>query len=327
VEKNVSYSSSTNHTHATNASIQDVEDDIEYISDGIMRILFYRGCSGSSATFEILSDILAAHGLNRYWGNITFPLKGELTKELTKLDKNPFFKKAKQSIQSNNGMKEPNEDVIIIEALKLLNSKAKEHNKILSFKADYRDGEYLVDKLEDDALYTGMLRRNKLDRVLCFVKDCFGRHEKLGYEVHANNGTKVTDPLCFQRRQQPPNLKLKVYLHVHFLIEYMKRGIKNDDIVMSQTKGSITNVQYYEDLFAFVHTSDINIFQDSMNVWYDLLKPLLVHIDRKKIKNVLLPFKNSRTPPSPHTESVQNFVEVKNALEKATPPLDHFLRL
>jgi len=45
------------------------------------------------------------------------------------------------------------------------------------------------------------------------------------------------------------------------------------------------------------------------------------------MKNVSLPLKNSRAPSSPHTESIQNFEEVKNALEKANPPLDHFLRL
>ena len=81
-----------------------------------------------------------------------------------------------------------------------------------------------------------------------------------------------------------PNLKLKVHFHADCLIKYLKKEIKEENRGMSQTKDSITNVQYYEDLFVFVYTSDINIFQDSMNAWYDLLKPLLVHVDRKKRK-------------------------------------------
>ena len=70
---------------------------------------------------------------------------------------------------------------------------------------------------------------------------------------------------------------------------------------MSQTKGSITNVQCYECLFAFVYASDTKIFQDSVNAWHDLLKHLLVHSDKRiYFEKALLPFKNNRMTSSPH---------------------------
>ena len=86
---------------------------------------------------------------------------------------------------------------------------------------------------------------------------------------------------------------------------------------------------YYEDLYAFEYTPDENVFQECIELWLSLLKSFFIEddIDKEIVKKNLLPLKNSRHPPSPHSESILNFDQVKKALQEADPPLDYFLRM
>lgn len=311
-ETNFDRNTKGNIDFKTTDNISNNQNTIEYKADGIMRVLFYRGCSGSSATFRIASDILKAHGLKS--------LKGK--QEQTKPDKNPFYKRAKQQMQSTSTKEEPRQDYIILKALRLLNDKALKKNEIFSFKAYYNEIEYLY-RL-NNIYYTGMFRNNKLDHMLCTIKDCFGKYSKYGYTIFTN-GTKAD--LCFKRRNYP-NVKLKVKLHADELVKGMQKQIMQEKKDVKMTKNSVPSgsMQYYEDLFAFVYTSNATTFDKSMDAWCLLMKPL-VNVDKSILRKVLLPLKNSRKQSSPHSEVIENYQEIRNVLENADPPLDQYLRL
>lgn len=290
----------------------DNSTDSNYIVDSIIRVLLYDGCSGSSATHRVAIDIMAAHGLK---------IRTYKRTELDKPEKNPFFKVAKYKLQG--GEKEPTTDELLLKAYELLNANAVSNNEITFFKAFYESSNNL-DKL--DVAFAGMQRRNKLDKAICYVKDCFGGAAGgLGYSVFAENGTRANN-LCFNRRQYP-DVKLKVHFDLRALINFIekeKRRDKNRILKYGQLL-SPGEVQYYEDLFAFVYTSNDKVFQKSVNAWASLLASM-THIDKHILTNTLLPLKNTRKDPSPHIESIQNYYEVINMLKRAKPPVDYFLR-
>lgn len=209
----------------------------------------------------------------------------------------------------------------MLESYKLQNDFHLKNGEIFFVKALYDDMSYL--KRLDNFLYTSVLRKNKLDQFLCRVRDCF--EPTYGYPVLAINGTKTN--LCFKRRQSP-SLEVKAHVHVDKLQEYLHFRQKSDYKHREENNGNtvqISDAQYYEDLFAFTTSSDPDVFQASVKSWHKLLWRLL-KVDHNILINVLLPLKNTRKPPSAHVRLIHNFYEVKHALEKSEPALDHYLR-
>ena len=291
-------------------------NDEDTIADGIVRVLLYNGCSGSSATFKLSQQILDAHGFKSWKGK----------SELDKPKNNPFYYEARKKVY-DSGAWRPTSDDFVIEALKLLNNHVQHIKKKILFTKQFYDRAHLF---SIDSAYAAMYRRNKLDVAICFVKDCFKVNKKtgmstLGYSLFANNNTKTDKGVCFTRRNND-NLVLKVHLETDKLIEFLVERVDEEEERIQKFKALISPAkeQYYEDLFAFTYSSNYGIFKKSIQAWCTLLRAITAYIDEDVVKDVLLPIKNTRKPPPSHKEIIENFEEVKNALKKAK--LARFLR-
>lgn len=291
-------------------------------ADGTIRILLYNGCSGSTATIDIIQSILNEHNFN-------ILSLGDL--ELTKPHKNPYYDDIEKELLKSKKKTMINEKKIITKSLYKLNEEAFNMNKILLIKARYNEIDYIMNTKYLDVKITGIQRRNKLDRAICVAKDCF-RNGTLGYPVLVNDSnnnsadTKKTG-LCFNRRKYP-NEKLKVHFNIYKLKKYIQMTVKDEDTDTKNTKGYMlpSIMQYYEDLFEFTHTNNETIFQSSINSWEILLKSIIPAIDKEIISDVLSPMRNTRKLPSLHGDSIVNYNDVSNALKKYGPSFETFLR-
>lgn len=234
-------------------------------TDRTMRALLYTGCSGSGATYTLSREILIAHGLNVTY--FRWPEKHLINYAASKIDK-------MARIEAEKHKKKPKKDDIIYEKMKIINKRSSLHNEILFTKAYYPNVN-VFKRL--DFKFSGMLRKNKLDRSMCFVNDCFKAKRgigSLGYSVFAENGTK--EELCFHRRNIK-GLKTKVYFFADKLKEFMLWDISRDKELI-QSYSSITHpgkIQYYEDLYEFEYTADEDVFQKSFDAWHSLLSSLI----------------------------------------------------
>ena len=306
-----------NNFHMLNNNIADANSNCKVC--GKLFGMLYQYCSGSTAVLGHIRKLFKAH----YRVGV---IHGG---ELHKPSKNMYYEQIKNSYLGENTDIADND--ILVESFNMYSKKATLEQKILVFKQDYESVMSTYEKSTLESAYIGILRKNKLDRFLCKIKDCFGREDRIGYMVYAENGTKVTNYACFKRRQEQSNIKLKIHVHVPKLISFMQRQLLEDKKLISNVKKIIypSEIQYYEDLWAFEYTADDNVFEQSMNAWETLLRNSFIDddvFDRNIIKNNSLPMKNTRSL-SLHKDTIDNFDEVSKALKNAQPPLDHFLRL
>ena len=138
------------------------------------------------------------------------------------------------------------------------------------------------------------------------VKDCF---TTIGLTLFINNKTKAN--LCFQRKKYN-NLPLKIKFDKFGLIKFMQKAVKRDRKNFANYKQLAypSKIQYYEDLFAFEYTSNLTIFEQSMDAWTMLLKSF-VDVDRSILKDKLESLRNIRPYPETHVNTMENFYQVK----------------
>ena len=101
------------------------------------------------------------------------------------------------------------------------------------------------------------------------------------------------------------------------LLKFMQGTMKNEKKIFNNYQNFITSprkTQYCKDLFAYEYADDNAVFQQSLDAW-ELLLLSLVDVDREILKKKLIFYRNTRSHPSTHEESIENFNQVKIALE------------
>lgn len=299
-------------------NINDINEQINQIKlknsieDGRIRTLLHYGCTGSTAAYYTMKEILSAHGFNvkNIQGN------AEQDKPLH----NKHVSQARINLRASN--EKFNKNDLIFEMLKLLNDEAVSDNETLFIKSYYRSAS-IINELKNDSLFAGIARRNKIDVAICRAKDCF---EGPGYSVFATNGTRADD-LCFQRREHP-DIKLKIKFDPVKLVEFIQEESRLDEQrkkTIEKTLMLPSEIQFFEDLYEFEFTSDDAAFDKSFDAWTYLLKSM-VDIDKDILRSILMRMRNTKRSFIPHNESIENFDEVVAALKQADPPYDHFIR-
>jgi len=271
-------------------------------------------CSGSSAANLFAVEILNAHGVQTQ--------KIDNYEQLVR-KKNHFYYNASKTLKELHG-DEPDYHEVIIESMKNLKQEANVNGSVLYFKAntDLVLGNNLLSSMVDMGVVFGHLyRENILDQKICTVIDCFD--QQTGYPVN-DNGNK--SELCFKRRRHP-DIKLKVHLNPWILVKEMKARKKKLNIHVQSFKQLIAPAesQTTEDMFAYEYTADENAFQQSLKAWASISRSML-DIDENILENLMRKYQNTRTPPAPHSNIIENYDEVARVLKKVIPPMDSYLR-
>jgi len=177
-----------------------------------------------------------------------------------------------------------------------------------------------------------MYRRNILDRYICTIRDCFdtgfqNRHpEKQSYPVDATTGEE-TD-LCYQRRFRK-DVAVKAVLNVETLakrFQEFEQGGRSDNAKSRELfKKDYASVAT-EDLEAFEFSDSIEALDKSVQTWIEVFQSWGVTPDVPKIGKYLEehPERGNR-PLKPHSETVYNAEQVRNALE-TNPDLKKYLQ-
>ena len=109
-----------------------------------------------------------------------------------------------------------------------------------------------------------------------------------------------------------------MHLNIDRLIDFINMQTKEEEGCITNFKALIspTKVQYYEDLLEFTHSNNYQMFKKSIEAWCTLFRSIMVYADEDIAKDILLPLKNTRTISTLYKDSIENFHQVRNALEK-----------
>jgi putative lipase involved disintegration of autophagic bodies len=175
---------------------------------------------------------------------------------------------------------------------------------------------------EMGAKYAFTYRDNVFDRAICVTRDCFQK-TSLGYQVFSN-GTEAD--LCFQRRQFSQEKILAYINNTDVLIDFMKRMKQQNEERMVFYKPFVSPAEMwsYEDLFLFEYTDSQAIYDQSVKAWSSFLRNF-ADIQETKVEKALRLYRNSRPPPSPHSDVVYNIESVTKELSK-DPMLKGYVR-
>jgi len=282
------------------------------------------GCSGSSAVSQFAHEIMDAHGLNIHLHEF-----GKT--ELLIPNNNRYYDSAYDTLyKQNDGGGEdqkPNYDHVIVEAIKELNDETFSRGRVFYFKSNTQylyPPHTVVQELKQTihVKFGHMIRTNLLDRAICDIRDCF-YGTKFGYPVFASNKTR-TD-LCFARRKVSDAIQAHVFdldAFIYFLL-YIQ---EYDEIARDELKDAIHpgSTQEYETLFAYEYTSSERIFQSSLQAWVELMRSLVDDINYDIVEALMRNSQNTRLPPLPHSELIDNIEQVKKKLKEYH--LDSYIR-
>mmetsp|Transcript_4826 Transcript_4826/g.9206 ORF Transcript_4826/g.9206 Transcript_4826/m.9206 type:complete len:342 (-) Transcript_4826:106-1131(-) len=277
--------------------------------DNFPRMIITGPCSGSSISIQVAKYILEAHGYDVVAG-----------KEPSTPRRNKFYNEAVENLWQRL-QKEPTPSQIVAESFRIINENTKKRNKILLIKLSNIREDMLQPLQEMGAKYAFTYRDNVLDRAVCVTRDCFQKN-KLGYQVFSN-GTQAE--LCFDRRQS----KDKIFAYINntdAMIDFMNRLKTENEKRLMYYRSYVTPAEMwsYEDLFDFEYTDSNEAFDKSVQMWSSFLRNF-AEINQTKVEEVLSLYRNTRSPPSPHSDVIYNIGDVKKALLDR-PDLKRYLR-
>ena len=267
------------------------------------------GCSGTTAVGGYIRKIIRGHGFDY--------LKGGAF-EFLHTNKNPRQNKSKNKFyheilkEKDISAEDANYEEVMVESIKRAQARATEAGVFFFFKADVgrlRKNRGLKEGLDSlGASYSGVYRRNVLDRCICEIRDCFSAAKDFGFPVFAANGTR-TD-LCFQRREHP---EIKIQARIidgHGCIAFGQKLVQ--DVQRYSSSSSVTA----EHLFEFESSSDEDAFERSIDQWMVFLRPLLKqYLSRRVIEQVLEDHRGSWSASGSQESKVYDYDELKNELE------------
>ena len=253
----------------------------------VPRMIYALGCSGSSATGRLLANVfLKATKVKTLFGghkrnnreacdpdSPTY-LNGDW--EALRENKNCFYKGSPEGESLRD-------QALMASAMTQTNDAIVEKNAIWLFNPPPLNGVTLQRALDMGTRAVSMIRSNRLDRMICQVRDCFDR--SLGSSVNASTGQD--SDLCFERRHvaNPDLTKVKFYP------DQILRGLRDyekeleDQSALLQNFSSIVTVTF-EHLFAFEFDATTGL-QESTTEWHKLLKALGYSLQERDISDLL----------------------------------------
>ena len=293
-------------------------------ADGKVRILIMSACSGSTATKDMIRQLLSDHGHH--------PLKKlkhgrkNLHFELFKPHSNPLFEETKNKLTLVEENATTN--TILIATFQEINRIAIGKDKVLNFKITQERWPLMKQMLSswpnanENLLWAQVVRQNPLDVALCMIRDCVVPGSPVhdyGRPVWKENGTE--SKLCFERREHP---ELASQVQIQFdpvskLPEFLDQYVNKTSHLVKKYRRQVlpSQVQTYETLFAWQWTQDEEVFQASLNAWYSLMVSFVdpTVLSKDIIEANLRPLQNTRPPPKPHRQQIYNYDEVVQVLQ------------
>jgi hypothetical protein len=177
-----------------------------------------------------------------------------------------------------------------------------------------------------------MYRRNMLDLYVCKIRDCVDKgfqkshQKKRSYPIDVSTGEE-TD-LCFKRRKKK-DVTVKAFINVETLAARFQvlneKDLKNDAKareIFEWNSEAVAN----EDLFRFENSNSTDALDLSLQSWIEVFHAWGITPDVPLLRQYIVEHPDHGTRPlRPHTESVYNAEEVKNALE-TRPELKEYLQ-
>ena len=286
-------------------------------------------CSGSSAMFIFIKEVLMAHGINVTTGD----------PDLLTANKNPYTLSALEELIASGevpaspewsrdvpDLEYPFYEKLVIRAMNKHISAFKEQEQTLLFKTmPFKANKNILSALSQMGTTFGYsYRLNSLDRMICGVRNCF--NPDMGYPV-LGNGTRTK--ACFDRHHKkkiktkahfPNTTKLVEELHV---MDWMnkERAKQYQALDLVDPK----NIVATDDLFAYEYTMDEDTFSQSRSAWISFLS-FAIECDKNILTKLMRKHQGTRIL-HPQTELIENFDKVASALKNANPPLGQYLRV
>lgn len=197
-----------------------------------------------------------------------------------------------------------------------MNEFYKNMNKSFVFKGILgKDMETILSKglFDMGTLAVQAYRKNKIDQVICMVKDCTD-NKKLGYPM--KNGTQ--SDICWKRRaMNSSNLAdYKAYIKTDTMLATMEslegKALKAKN-GLKELGYPIDNLLYTEDLLDFEWNNES--VGAGLKAWSQLLKFWGVAPHTEKVMGYLQNNAGTRLAPAAHDVSIANFETVKAVLE------------
>lgn len=309
------------------------------------RMLVSEGCDGWRAVIRHAHFILKSHGISTPWQRL-YTLHGNEQANVTEGDPTQATKRAKKAwtkdtknedaadelpedpaadddektdnqaeasvdalVQTRNSTKGyPEQDIAAM--INTSKSFAAE-NKSLVFRGSIKDlGN--AKSIMDLSLITRLTRQNKLDQLVCRIKDCYD-NKNLGYPVV--NGKKSEK--CWRHRKEEVE-GYKAFVKPSMLvqnIEELENATNNTykDLAHMGFSGPSLVPLRTEDLLDFEY--DKEAVSRANSAWSTLLKAWGVSPNGTELMSYLNHHSAQRARPLPHTELIDNYAEVKTVIE------------
>ena len=292
-------------------------------ADGKVRILIMSACSGSTATKDMIRELLNEHGHH--------PLLEVNDKkihfELFKPAENLLFDEMKHKLTLEQNST-PRKNEILIATFREINRIAIENDSVLLFKITPNHWPLMQQLLsswpdaDETLLWAQVVRQSPLDVAMCMIRDCVLPDSPVhdyGRPVWKENGTESR--LCFERRERP---ELASQVQIQFdpvskLPQFLDQYVNNTAHLVKEYRQRVlpSQVQTYETLFAWQWTEDEEVFQASLDAWYSLMMSFVdpTVLSKDIIEAYLRPLQNSGSPPKPHRQQIYNYDEVLQVLQ------------
>jgi hypothetical protein len=162
-------------------------------------------------------------------------------------------------------------------------------------------------------------RWNKLDTALCSVRDCFLEYTPLefGFELD-KRGERVHDCAFRGRGTQEAQQVSKIHVDVDNLVQNLRKliNVGSDITSFLEESGADFSSEIYENLFAFYQgEKGLDV---SVRAWQGVMSTFHVDIEAGVVRKHLKSLQGSRSGPGLHRDTIENFDEVKIALESCT---------
>jgi len=263
-------------------------------------VLFSPGCSGSTATVHMIRDLaeLAHQDTVNCGGSF------ELIKEIS------------------DG-KFGNTNRNLTDGIRNFVQRGADTHRRLLVKAELRfaktDPEFMRYLNSLGTRFLNYQRWNKLDIALCSIRDCFLGYTPLefGFELD-EQGERVRDCEFRGRGTQEAQQVNKIHVDVDNLVPNLRKvlDVRSDITSFLEESSADFFSEIYENLFAFYQgEKGLDV---SVRAWQGVMSKFNVDIGAGVVRNHLKSLQDTRSGPDLHRDMIENFDEVKIALESCT---------
>lgn len=264
------------------------------------RLALSNRCSGSSAIFKMLREIIGEMGYNIYERNCT--------RHCAEFLYNHQFNATKSKVTESK-----NNNMTVVAITHTFKGRPEGgHVAQMHLGNDY------VKFFQDEGFaFANIWRSNSLDRVICSIHDGLAKQDlghHMGTSINSTTGLEVHQHFK-SRSSGRPMVQIDTTHLVTVLREMLKSGEYQD--MLLKTSNLSAKLVKYEDLMAFQYDAQSATNKGkSLIAWLQVLQDLKVRVDRSKLDEFLRGNFGRFHAPTPHSISILNFKEVEEVLGK-----------